>query len=101
MSGRYSALIKVSSKSGSSGIAAITTLEPSKKKIMVAIKAQPFLLTGPGIERPLEILTSLVILKIVIENKDICEPIVLTTPRMEQEELINQSSCFKQKLLPK
>ena len=82
MSGRYSALTKVSSKSVSSGITAITILAPSRKKTKVTIKIQPLLLTGPGIERPLEILTSLVILKIVIENKDNCEPMVLTTPRM-------------------
>ena len=68
---------------------------------MVPTKTQHFLLIGPGIDRPLEILASLVMLKIVMENKDICDPIVLITPRMEQEELNNQSNCFKQKLLPK
>ena len=43
-----------------------------------------FLLTGPGIDSFLEILKTLVTLKMVIENNEICDPKELTTPKIEQ-----------------
>ena len=58
------------------------------------------LVTGPGILRVFVIPHNLMTLRIVIENKDICDPTVLMVPSKEHWMLVNHTCCDLQYLFP-